>query len=484
MQPRKAILCLFGGGKQRLAAIIAATNQLELGRLANPQIIFAESHRQLFNWTLTHALRQDFTNPFPERGFGGLRVIYLPNPSPLARTVHPIRNVKGAVGTDGESSVATAPGNLLFIVHFESSAFGTDLERRDISTLGEEEEIAVFLIEGGARIVGEAARPIGITGKGRHNEGCLPREAWTKESLLHPDVVGFFTGHLGEVLVAVPLPMQAPCGHAAFHNVNESLAFAPIITVIVHAEEVAELVEDGLLSIAHPQGKDLQAGPIGFASHDGAAIGIKVVLSILAGCIDPLVCNRPIDSAVWAHGKAGHVVPSLPYVDGVSPTDEGSFVGCSVAVGILVFPDVRLDCRVGRSFRPQDTGGNPRQRRCEILVDRRHLVCLAVAIGVLDSKNLLRLHGEITPITLTVGIAVWRRVRPDVRKDIWPHGLFVKRELVLQTADGEIMFHPSPVVAQVQAGYLAATDTSDVGPAFPVEANGNWTGNEWILRPY
>ena len=45
------------------------------------------------------------------------------------------------------------------------------------------------------------------------------------------------------------------------------------------------------------------------------------------------------------------------------------------------------------------------------------------------------------------------------------------------------MFHPGPVVAQVEAGNLPAPDTRDVGLALFVETDGHRTGDERVLRP-
>ena len=449
---------LFRRGEQGGRAFGAAPGQLKLRVAPDAQVRMLEQIGQLRNRALFEAGLEN--RPGLRACFVG-RGVEFPDAALVGRAVHPIADVQSAVRAEVDAGVEDAAVNRVFAGHFERRAFGRDLKRAEFLALGVEEVAAVFFSQGGAGVVGEAARAVGVVGHRRYDPGGLAGKARLEEFLFHPDVVRLFTADL---------PVEAPAGHAAFDDVEEAFPFAGVIAVVVDTEKVGVFVEGQFLGVADAVVEHFKPASVRFAAHHRAAVGQDHASAVGAGGVDALVAHRPVDPPIHPDRQARHVVTALADVNRVAGADARRFVHDPVAVGIVVAPDVRLDGAVGRSVGEQGAGGDAGDRAGHGM-HHHLLVRLAVTVRVDDAVDLLLLHRQIAPVTLPVAVAVRRPVGLDRGVHAGADRFFVEIEPVLEAPDRQIVLDPGAMLSQVEAGDLTPPDARHVRAALRVHAD-------------
>src|SRR5262249_52898256 len=98
----------------------------------------------------------------------------------------------------------------------------------------------------------------------------LTVESRLEQLLVHPDVVAIVLG----IGVLAVLPIGSPTAIRPIRDVDDPLALAFVIAVVIDADQIAVFVERELLQVADAAGKYFEVGSVRIGSHHGALIGI------------------------------------------------------------------------------------------------------------------------------------------------------------------------------------------------------------------
>src|SRR5439155_14675125 len=111
--------------------------------------------------------------------------------------------------------------------------------------LYEEKAVLAGVVEGGARVVFEAARTDRIVRQRRGQMRGLTGKVRHPHPLGDPGIVEWLPGVLRPT--GIPkLPMQAPARVAAFSDINKAFALVFEVAVVVHRKKISELAEGDL----------------------------------------------------------------------------------------------------------------------------------------------------------------------------------------------------------------------------------------------
>ncbi len=80
----------------------------------------------------------------------------------------------------------------------------------------------------------------------RENERGLSLEPGLEEPFIHPHLIPI----VSRIGVLSPLPMRAPSAIRSLYYIDDPFFLTGVIAVIVHADEVAELVEIEFVCVA------------------------------------------------------------------------------------------------------------------------------------------------------------------------------------------------------------------------------------------
>ena len=208
---------------------------------------------------------------------------------------------------------------------------------------------AQVAVKGVARLVQEAGGSIGVVGDRRGDEQRLVGGAFRQPHVLH---------HPAALELHV-LVLAAPAGVGTLEQVDEAFAFLRLVGVVIHADDVPEIVEGDLLEIADAGGEDLETRTVGFATQHGAGMRERELSSFLADDVGALVTDGPIDTPVWSETQAVHVVAGVSDMSAEAGRDEFLDVGYAVTVGVLEPPDVGDGGDVDPTVEIQHPGGDP-----------------------------------------------------------------------------------------------------------------------------
>ena len=223
----------------------------------------------------------------------------------------------------------------MFIGHFKAGTFRFHFERADVSfrEFGDEERVIIFRVQGGARVVGETCRAIGIILVGGGDVGGLEGSAGFPDALGHPRVV----------CGAAVLVVISPAGIGTFGDVEEAFAFAFEVGIVVDGKHVSVFIESDFLRVAQATCEDFESRAIWVATQHGAFVRSKEIFAFFGSDVGSFVTNRPIDTAVGSEGEAVHVVAGVGDVDSESMSERLTLIGFAIAGGVAEFPHVWSD---------------------------------------------------------------------------------------------------------------------------------------------
>src|SRR5690554_7687210 len=81
-----------------------------------------------------------------------------------------------------------------------------------------------------------------------------------------------------------------------------------MVTIVVHGNQVAELIEHKFMGVAQPGGKNFEITAIGFAAYDDALIGVVPVFALGVGHAHADITNAVINTPIGAQRYTGHAV--------------------------------------------------------------------------------------------------------------------------------------------------------------------------------
>ena len=274
----------------------------------------------------------------------------------------------------------------------------------------------------------------------------------------------------------------APARVAALGDVNETLALTGHVGVVVHAENVAEVVEGDLLHVAQAVGEDLEAAAVRFAAHDAAFVRVIPAFALLAHHVRAFVANAPVDAAIGADAWAVHVVSRVGDVHAETMRDDLPLVGDAVVIRIAQAHEIRRDGDVNPAFVIQDARRDAGDDAVKTLGKDRHLVRCAIAIGVAKLVNALAVNGEVLPVDGAVLVVIFEVTawQPQL-----PGGEFTLQEgfLFFDAGQRDVVRDPRRVLADVEVRHLAPRGGRNVDATLFVRGDGHGIGHVEIAGP-
>ena len=295
---------------------------------------------------------------------------------------------------------------------------------------------------------------------------------WFPKALAHP------RGRFLHVLI-----IAAPTGVAALDDVGEAFAFAFHVGVVVHDEEITEIVEGGLLGIAHAVGVDLEVGTVGLDAEDGAFVGIIKVAAFLGGDVGALIADTPINAAVRTDREPVHVVAGIGDVDAEAVHENFADVGDAVVVGVFETPKIGRDGGVDPAIMVHHTGGDAGDGRIKTLGENGHLVGHAIAVGVAHLIDAFGGRREIFPVDGAVAVVVLERATRSAdlagREDV-----LEKSEFGVDAVERDVVGDPVTVFADVEVADLAAGGRGHINAALGIDRASDRIGDIEGTRPF
>ena len=259
----------------------------------------------------------------------------------------------------------------------------------------QEKHPVLLFAERRAGVVFKTGRTVGVVQPCRQEVGGLAGEMRFPKPLAHPRAVE------PHVLV-----VTTPAAVARLGEVDEALAFARLVGVVIHADEIAVFVKGGLLDVAIAKGINLETTAVGLDAERGTGVGIEKAAALLRHDIQALVADTPIDAAIGSHHQAVHVMTGIAQVVAETVHDDFADVGHAVVVGVLEPPEVGHDRRVDPAVMVHHARGDAGDCGVKTLRENGHLVGRAVAIRVAQLVDPLGVEREILHVDRTVAVVV------------------------------------------------------------------------------
>ena len=387
---------------------------------------------------------------------------------------HPIDHHQRAVGVPAHADAHDAVVEDARIDHLERRAVALDAEAAHLSRgkFVEQKNPALAFAERGAGIVFEARGAVGVVRDRRQEKRGLAGEKRFPHSLAHPQA------RLFHILV-----IATPAAVARFGEIDETLAFALHVGVVVHGEEIAVVVEGRLLGIADAVRVNLEARAVGLDAHDATLVGIEKIPPFLRGDVQTLVADAPVDAAVGSDAEAVHIVAGVGEVNAETVNDDLANVRHAVVVGVLEPPEVGRDRRVNPAVVIKDAGGDAGDVGVKSFRKHRDLVRDAVAVGVAQLVDALGVDREILPVDGAVLVVIResaaRRAEFSRRERV-----AVKRRFPLDACERDIVGNPHRVLANIEVGDLAARGGGHINAPLRIDRACDGIGDVQRARPF
>ena len=270
---------------------------------------------------------------------------------------------------DGEFSIprvfhiggGRAPVELMGVGHFHARAGWLDLEgpdagfRRAAAVVADEETAGLGFEKTGSGVIGEAGGAGGEVGHRREDVGGLFGIRHFPDALGHPSG-GRFVFH-ADLFVEREQSLMAhvPSGIRAIDDVNDARLVA-LVAVVIHRDEVSELVERDFLRVAQAAVDDFEVRAIGIEAENKTFVVQVVMTAFAGGGVEPAVAHGSVNPAVGTEDEAVEVVAGERDVDAESVLDDVADIGLAVAVRIAQRVDLRNAGEENRAFIFEDSG--------------------------------------------------------------------------------------------------------------------------------
>ena len=465
---------ILGDSEQQLAP--TALGELELRPLAHALIAVAKQRHERVIGRGGKARAQETMRFKTNRVRGSGRRIDAPDrPEAVERiTSDPIRQEQRTIGMPSETDAHHAFVDDARIDHLKRRpvALGAKTAQFPGRKFVEKKHPALRRTQRRARVIAETRRSVGIIRNRRQQISRLTRKERLPQALAHP------RARLGHVLV-----IAAPTGVAALHDIGETLALALHVGVVVHHDEIAEIIERRLLRIAHPAGVDFEVRAVGLDPEDRAFVGIVKILPLLRGHVGTLVADAPINPPVGPDTQAVHVVSRVGEVNAEPVRDDFADVGDAIIVSVLEPPKIGRDRRVDPAIVIHHAGGDAGGFGVKPLGEDGHFVRRAIAVGVAELINALGERGEILPIDGAVAVVI---LEPTARCAQFSRRQFFaeKRAFVRDARQADIARDPHPVLPDVEVGHLAPRRRRHVDAALRIDSDRDGVGDVQRTRPF
>lgn len=226
----------------------------------------------------------------------------------------------------------------------------------------------------------------------------------------------------------------------------------------------------------------LEAAAVRIGAEDAAFVREGELISFRRGHGDAFVPDCPVDFAVRPQGEAMHVVPGVGDMVAEAMGEDFALVGRAVAVGVAQLPDVGRDRGVDGALVPENASGDAGDFGLEAIGVELHGVRGAIAIGVFDTVEFLADHAKVAVVVRSVPVEILDAggvFRGTLRGEAFP----VKGELVLDTAESDVVGDPVEVLADIEVLDLAALGLGDIGPSLVIQADGDGVWHVEVARP-
>ena len=224
-----------------------------------------------------------------------------------------------------------------------------------------------------------------------------------EELLVHPDVVAV----VARVGVLAVLPVGAPAAVRSVGDVDDALALAVVVAVVVDADEVAVLVERELLQVPDARGEHLEAAAVQLGAQDGALARIGPALAALVDDVEADVADFPVEPSVRTDGHAGDAVAAERHMRVVAVADRRLAIDDAVAVRVAQAVDAGRHAEEQVAAVGQDAAADvPGRVLVEAFLHHPRGVGDAVAVGVLQPDDPLLELREIADVARAVLVEV------------------------------------------------------------------------------
>ena len=278
------------------------------------------------------------------------------------------------------------------------------------------------------------------------------------------------------------LVVTTPATVAAFHDVDHALALAGSVRVIVHAEDVAVLVECYLLEVAKTVREDLEAAPVRLAAQDAALVRLSHVSAVFGVNVHALVADGPVDPAIRADDEPVHVMPRIGDVMTEAMGHNLAFISHAIAIRVPQTPEVRRDGHIDPAVMPEDAGGNACDLGVEAFRKDRALVGNAIAIGVFQPPDPFGVDGQILPVDgavfVVIGEFTLRAAHLAGGEDIVIEGLFL-----IDVLHRDIVRNPQRMLANVQISDFATRGLGCINHAVRIDGHGHRVRHVQVTGP-
>ncbi len=438
-------------GEQRVP--LASFRQFELRAHAHPAVGMTEQLLQIGVRARAKS-RGDDLHRLPARGSVLVRRrVERPDAAFLIQRIAPVPvgEVKRALHAPGHADAHDAVVDGARVRHLECRAVRLQLERVHPAggELVEQEMPAQGRAQRRARLVQEAGGAVAVIGQRRRDEQRLFAAAAFPRLLRQPDVLQDPAARALHVLMAA-----APAGVALIRDVNQPLALAGQVRVVVHAKHVAEVVEGDLLHIAQAAGEDLEARPVRLHAQHRALVRQVEFLPLLAGHAHALVADAPVDAPVRPQARPVHVMARVGDVHAEAVRHHLPHIRHTVVVRVLQPPEVRRAGQVNPAVMIKDARRDARDLRVKTLREDRHLVRQAVAVRVPQLVNALAVNRQVLPVNAAVLVVI---LETAARQAQPAGGQLALQELplLLHRRQAHIISDPHRMLADVQIRRLA-----------------------------
>ena len=245
MNAREPVAIGIGGQAKKLVKPVAPS-QLELRLEPNPLIRMGEQIDEERIRVAAEIATEQLGDLFALLRFSNRRIVDHPDAAKFVGLPFavPIGDVQRAVRAEVDRAGHHPKQENVFIDHFEIRSLWLGLEGGHLlhGKLAQEKRALIAVVQCRTRVVLETTRANGKFAHRRRDVGGLPGPVRKPKFFIDPRTI---LRCLGASWPAAffELPVQTPAGIAPLSNVDEPFAFLADVAVVVHREQVAELVE-------------------------------------------------------------------------------------------------------------------------------------------------------------------------------------------------------------------------------------------------
>ena len=128
------------------------------------------------------------------------------------------------------------------------------------------------------------------------------------------------------------LPVQPPAGIAPLGDIDKPLAFLPDVAVVVHREQVAELVESQFLHVAQPGGEHLEVAAVPVAAQHATGVRVMQQSTLARANREAVVPDRKVQLPVRPDRQPVQVVTVKRSMHAEPVKKHLPFVGVAIPV--------------------------------------------------------------------------------------------------------------------------------------------------------